>query len=967
MADLQDLIQRSQEKRRVQTNYQPSAVPQPPQPQGTPVVASPVTHAKEAVQSMGGFLGGILKNVFWEIPKDITKSLATTVGQSVWAIRKSVTGDAAAELGDSPLFRRWAEQQNLTAETFERTRYPNASEVAIKQKAQQTKKDHPFATWFSGPLNSILDVTMAGEAVQLGARAAATRLAPQGLKGTMAAQELLSPTKFVGQQAWKVLSKSDAIQGAANSLKSRLAFRDWWGRQLSHFYDERSQFRVAVDQKFKDLNIDQQAFVDFLEGIPQMRQAIKGERVQKAGFSPDAMETLNWMKNVAKRQTKVLVQRGILKAEQAQRRVFGPMAKTYLAEKFPETSKMSLKEALTFVEKKGVQADEVYASVKSIADRAGIDPVYFRHLFEDKMKMGETFIPSPVRATRGGYRKQYAGVEGYMQDAAAVAKFNDASVKRDIFTKNLVDDIVQGRSPVKVYATLDDIPDHLRGQYTAWDYQGALRFFPTQAGEKTVIGVSRNVPKIFIPKNIKDTLTKFFSSASSGEKLARAVLDPITDTWRFSVLALSPRWYINNTVGNFLLNALAGITPLDYVRYGGKKWLQYVPKEIRREIERGGIASVEKATTKFGAAANLAKGVPGKLFNVNQSIEQFFRRVHYGAMARKAARQVQGNLSPEALVRVQGALKNTDFDGITTMISSQNKAVQKQAIASVDKFLFNYGKLSLGERQYIRRIVPFYSWYKNIFQLSAKLAYENPGRLALMYRMWQGLGAVSDPDMPEWIRNRVPLPLSITDPTSKKQMPLFVSFRAAMPFSDMLRMTDPTEILTSINPVAKIAIERVVKKELYGMKDFTSPYYDPYTGMTYDPKTGDVSQEKPLPDLLYHIAQQFPSFTLIEDIVKPYSKYSTGEPIVDANGSARYGHHVVLTLLKQFGVNAIPFDAQSYLKNQMSSKESTKNYVEKRIKGLQKFRLQEESRKKMNDMLEKQKVWDVLLDDQPSS
>lgn len=428
-------------------------------------------------------------------------------------------------------------------------------------------------------------------------------------------------------------------------------------------------------------------------------------------------------------------------------------------------------------------------------------------------------------------------------------------------------------------------------------------------------------------------------------------------------MAGSARWYVNNTIGNVMLNALAGVGPLDYVKFGGKQYDKYIPDQIKEQIAKGAVGT--ERTSRYGLVGKAAEkihvtGIVESLYGINQKIEGWFRGVHYKKMAYQYANDIYKG-DPGMYTRLADFAKAHDFEGDVKGIMATDKGIQQKSIDSVDKFLFDYSNLTQFERNTIRRAIPFYSWYKNIFRLTAQTAYEQPAKLALMYKLYQGLGPVADPDMPQWIRNKIPVPLTFKDPNTGKTQPMFLNVRAAVPFFDVLKMTDPNEIMASLNPIAKVAIERSLKIQLFTGRPFTSPYYNTYTGMVYDKNSGLAVQGPPLPSLLRHIGMQIPAFTFIEDIVKPYAKYDSGDPITTPSGEAKYPNAVFVTLLKQAGINLMPFDAAQYIQSQKSKAQSTITSGKKVQRGIQQFNLNQESKKKVDQKLEDVKVYQPIF------
>jgi hypothetical protein len=83
----------------------------------------------------------------------------------------------------------------------------------------------------------------------------------------------------------------------------------------------------------------------------------------------------------------------------------------------------------------------------------------------------------------------------------------------------------------------------------------------------------------------------------------------------------------------------------------------------------------------------------------------------------------------------------------------------ESAILSAKKYLFDYGDLTPFEQMYMRRLVPFYTWFRKNTPLQLETLVTKPGKIAVLRHMQQAVedepvGSVDTSVLPDWIRRR---------------------------------------------------------------------------------------------------------------------------------------------------------------------------------------------------------------------
>ena len=192
--------------------------------------------------------------------------------------------------------------------------------------------------------------------------------------------------------------------------------------------------------------------------------------------------------------------------------------------------------------------------------------------------------------------------------------------------------------------------------------------------------------------------------------------DRILDFWKGGILALSPRWYVNSTIGiGIQYGLLTGgdiRSLVQAVRKGPIK--DAVPDEVvlnnlANEVGYKGEIDAGRLKRTF------AKG-----FAVNNRMESAWRRAAYINRSKKALRD-EG-------MKFRGL---TD-DEIARAIDEMPPSIAKNVVRDVDLFMGEFRKFNRFERDVVKRVIPFYSWLRVISRLTFSLPFKHPVRTAAL-------------------------------------------------------------------------------------------------------------------------------------------------------------------------------------------------------------------------------------------
>lgn len=407
------------------------------------------------------------------------------------------------------------------------------------------------------------------------------------------------------------------------------------------------------------------------------------------------------------------------------------------------------------------QIPETFTGFVDYATQRGLDPTHVAHLSDTRVRalvygrlgVGGKLVEAGTRTARGGTLDFDRSIE-----ALAAAQ---TDVIREANNNAFVQYIQNGHAiPVAPGA---EIP---KG-FVAWDPARAFLNTTREPGTSEVrAALGPNAPKYMLPESTAHLLDRWANPVRSDYGLLRGV-QKITNPWRALVLTWTPRWYLNNVIGNMILATKEGVSLADWA----SAWTAY------KNDFKGGVGGAMGGDI----SRDLATGEPS-LMNApgyRAAREQGASRTRaigagYNKAASKAAR---ANTVVDDLARAAVYL-SSERKGF-----SPEHALQRSYEAMVD-----YGNLSDVEQAYVRAAVPFYAWQKGILKQVIKFPVDHPVRAALMMQLGQ-LNEHLTQDLPDAYKGLVHLPGGRA-----------FNLRPFNPFADATAMVTPQGIAGSLNP-----------------------------------------------------------------------------------------------------------------------------------------------------------------------
>ncbi len=213
--------------------------------------------------------------------------------------------------------------------------------------------------------------------------------------------------------------------------------------------------------------------------------------------------------------------------------------------------------------------------------------------------------------------------------------------------------------------------------------------------------------------------------------------DNALDLWKGGLLALSPRWYVNNVVGlAFQYGLVAGGDVRSIFRAARSPEIKRAIAAKNPDVAVSTLADELTSgidAAKFENSGALMTTIRGG-FKVNNRIEAMWRRAAYLNRAKKMLRDEGGKF------------RGMDDKELAAAIDRMPKSVARRIVSDVDFYIGEYGRYGSLERQFIKRVIPFYSWLRVIGRLTLALPFRSPIRAAAMAVLSKAATAGLNPD-----------------------------------------------------------------------------------------------------------------------------------------------------------------------------------------------------------------------------
>lgn len=228
------------------------------------------------------------------------------------------------------------------------------------------------------------------------------------------------------------------------------------------------------------------------------------------------------------------------------------------------------------------------------------------------------------------------------------------------------------------------------------------------------------------------------------------------------------------------------------------------------------MVETHNAKSLGAEALNLCIGLPNKAFNkvcdklmrVNEAMERFERRQVYG---------IKMNRIKKDLVKKTGQSMISQEAFLNHI--KEHPELEETMVKFIEDTLGDYNNFNKFEKKVLKRVVPFYSWYRTITRHTLTLAKENPARCAMIFLELERFKE-KDEDLKEWQKGSIRT--GVKDSRSNKE--LVVNKTAQIPYSTFEEFVDESG-KGGLSPAIKKPIEAVRGKQFFNDSEITSRRY----------------------------------------------------------------------------------------------------------------------------------------------
>ena len=345
----------------------------------------------------------------------------------------------------------------------------------------------------------------------------------------------------------------------------------------------------------------------------------------------------------------------------------------------------------------------------------------------------------------------------------------------------------------------------------------------TPAGKSR--GALREIDQIMVP----DTILRNLERMRNPPKII-ATLDPVMNIFRTSVLALSPRWLINNVFGGAMF-ALAEQPNIF-------EFLRHLPA-ARRLVKSGefhqmpGIGegawdiSVENVKAITAKATEAEKVAAIYQHSAGRWARQLFDTAAAQRMAKMGKGVVQGSYNINSwfddMYRADAFLTGK-ARGLRKGMTEE--AAIEQGIAMSRKIMQNWDEITPMERTVLRYVFPFYGFMQHVFRYVMQYPFDHPWRTAVLGSFARNELA----DMGTGLPQRFLSMAFIGDMDDQGNIKA-INLGGTNPFAAVANMYTLGGVLGATNPVISSFAESMGLDPMTGNTSlFPSTTYNPETG-----------------------------------------------------------------------------------------------------------------------------------------
>lgn len=378
------------------------------------------------------------------------------------------------------------------------------------------------------------------------------------------------------------------------------------------------------------------------------------------------------------------------------------------------------------------------------------------------------------------------------------------------------------------------------------------------------------------------------------------LIDDLNQYFKAGVLALSPRWYVQNGFGmtlQFFLGSGADLKALVTAGANPRLLLSKARREAQRltnarvspEISEGGL-TIDMGQYARKAAGQKSMNILKKIiiggYRFNAALEGIPRRAMYWHSVKRRLREedmIRGMTDEATLMEA--------WDGVAQAAKAGERWANDlidDVVLNTERFMGNYSRYNKFERVILRRVFPFYGWMRAIHRLAFTLPFKHPKRAALLnaasqmaYQMYGDeeatlitpyAGFITGENNDMFVQTNIANPFASLTPTVDFAAEVGSTFKNEGPLSAASKI--PAEFVQNmypqITPVLTDIPEIALGRSALNIPVLTSPgadeaFRDPRTGRTFglDPITGNVKDRVPRAALEQALGTNVPLYNFL--------------------------------------------------------------------------------------------------------
>lgn len=424
--------------------------------------------------------------------------------------------------------------------------------------------------------------------------------------------------------------------------------------------------------------------------------------------------------------------------------------------------------------------------------------------------------------------------------------------------------------------------------------------------------------------------------------LAELVFDTPLNIWKSTVLLYNPGWYIQNILGNIMLAWMARtdllIAPyLPARRHLMRRIEDILPDELSINLQdeaRRVATTIElKNRPVAGFLANLpvikqVRALTNSLARMNNAVEGMMRKQifvgffekRFNNMKKSQNSLVKSFSSIEDVLRIRTVSQKQGIEAVEELVrKSRGKISREQierlvsdadkltvaAIDDVNRALFDYFNLAPFERQFMRRVFPFWTWLRNTNILafnSLKNGFDQPLKFLALQRLSKiGGDLLRDQDFPQRLKQ------SMLIGATEDGAHIFLDFRR---YNLFYSVGEQALEFANTNPIIKIFIERITGINTFTERPFNNGelvFFHNGKIARYSTETGKFTLTASAPPLVTHILKQFPQHNWLSNMIHPFVQTDKGnifapDPIRNILGDPRFEREFLFSFVQAMGV-----------------------------------------------------------------